>query len=65
MKEGDWMKKLVYPFCAGVGGYWVGCYVDKLDTVIGCVFFMLGLVLLLSSIVFGFKWDKQNKESRK
>lgn len=56
------MKKMLNTACAISGGSFMGFYANQLDTIIGRFFFTLGTLMVISSILIGFKIDKQNKE---
>ena len=58
------MKKMLNAACAGAGGNFIGCFADELDTVIGCVFFGLGVIMVASALIIAFKMDKQNKAEK-
>ena len=53
------MKKVFQVICCAVGGGMIGFFANRLDTVIGCVFFTLGVILLISSIALVSKQDKE------
>ncbi len=55
------MKKLLPVLFCGLGSGMIGFFANRLNTVIGCVFFTLGVVLLVSSIIRASKQDKDNK----
>jgi len=55
------MKKVIQAICCAVGGGMIGFFANQLNTVIGCVFFTIGVVLLVSSIILVSKEDKGNK----
>ena len=61
MKGCDFMKKVLQVICCAVGGVMIGFFANQLNTVIGCVFFTLGVVLLVGSISLVSKQDKDNK----
>ena len=54
------MKKVFQVICCAVGGGMIGFFANQLDTVIGCVFFTLGVILLVGSIILVSKQDKEN-----
>lgn len=56
------MKKKLPVICAGIGGAMIGHWVWYLDTIIGCVFFTLGIILLVSSLVSDARNKKKDKE---
>lgn len=58
------MKKMLIAACAGAGGCFIGSFADDLNTVIGCVFFGLGVIMVASSLITAFKIDKQNKAKK-
>ena len=43
------MKKRLPVICAGIGGAMIGHWAWYLDTIIGCLFFTLGIILLVGS----------------
>ena len=53
------MKKVFQVICCAVGGGMIGFFANQLNTVIGCVFFTLGIVLLVGSIILVSKQDNQ------
>ncbi len=55
------MKKVFQIICCAVGGGMIGFFANQLNTVVGCVFFTLGVVLLVGSIITVSKQDKENK----
>ncbi len=55
------MKKVFQVICCAVGSGMIGFFANQLNTVIGCVFFALGVVLLVCSIILVSKQDKDNK----
>ena len=55
------MKKVLQVICCAVGSGMIGFFANQLNTVVGCVFFTLGIVLLVGSIVLVSKQDKENK----
>ena len=61
MKGCDFMKKVLQVICCAAGAGMIGFFANQLNTVIGCVFFTLGVVLLVGSIIPVSKQDKDNK----
>ena len=61
MKECDFMKKVLQVICCADGAGMIGFFANQLNTVIGCVFFTIGVVLLVSSIILVSKKDNGNK----
>ena len=61
IKECDFMKKVLPVICCAAGAGMIGFFANQLNTVTGCVFFTLGVVLLVSSIILVSKQDKDNK----
>jgi len=55
------MKKFFHIICCAAGAGMIGFFANQLNTVIGCVFFTLGVALLVSSIILASKQDKDNK----
>ena len=55
------MKKAFRVICCAAGGGMIGFFANQLNTVTGCVFFTLGVVLLVCSIVLVSKQDKEGK----
>ena len=54
-------KKLLFAILCALGSGTVGFFANQLNTVVGCVFFTLGIVLLVGSIVLVSKQDKEDK----
>lgn len=59
------MKKIIQIACCAVGSGMVGFFANKLNTIIGCVFFTLGVVLLVASIALISKSDDWDNKSEK
>ena len=55
------MKKAFHVICCASGGGMIGFFANQLNTVVGCVFFSLGVVLLVGSIIPVSKQDKEDK----
>ena len=56
------MKKTFQVICCAAGAGMIGFFANQLNTVIGCVFFTLGIVLLVGSIIIlGYKEEKDDK----
>ena len=55
------MKKVFQVICCAVGAGMIGFFANQLNTIIGCVFFTLGVALLVASIILVSKQDKENK----
>ena len=55
------MKKVLQVICCAAGSGMIGFFANQLNTVIGCIFFTLGVALLVGSIVLVSKQDKDNK----
>ena len=55
------MKKVLQVICCALGSGMIGFFANQLNTVVGCVFFTLGIVLLVGSIVLLSKQDKEEK----
>ena len=55
------MKKVLQVICCALGSGMIGVFANQLNTVVGCVFFTLGIVLLVGSIVLVSKQDKEDK----
>ena len=45
------MKKYIWNFCAAFGGCLIGFWARSLDTIIGCLLFTLGIILLVGSLI--------------
>ena len=58
---GHYMKKVFQVICCAAGAGMIGFFANQLNTVIGCVFFTLGVALLVGSIILMSKQDKENK----
>ena len=55
------MKKACYVICCATGSGMMGFFANQLNTVVGCVFFTLGVALLVVSIILVSKQDKEGK----
>ena len=44
-------KKMLITACAGAGGSFIGSFANDLDTVIGCTFFGLGVIMVAGSLI--------------
>ena len=55
------MKKVLQVIYCALGSGMIGFFANQLNTVVGCVFFTLGIVLLVGSIVLVSKQDKEDK----
>ncbi len=55
------MKKAFHVICCATGSGMIGFFANQLNTVVGCVFFTLGVALLVGSIILISKQDKDNK----
>ena len=55
------MKKVLQVICCAVGSGMIGFFANQLNTIAGCVFFTLGVALLVGSIILVSKQDKENK----
>ena len=53
------MKKGPQVICCAAGAGMIGFFANQLNTVIGCVFFTLGVVLLVESIIL---FSQQNNK---
>ena len=56
------MKKFFRVFCCTAGGSLIGFYAKLLDTTIGCLFFTLGVFLVVGSLIAISKEEKKGKE---
>ena len=56
------MKKFFRVFCCTAGGSLIGFYAKLLDTTIGCLFFTLGVFLVVGSL---FAISKEEKKGKK
>lgn len=56
-------KNVKWCMCRSRGTF-IGFFADDLNTVIGCVFFGLGVIMVASSLITAFKIDKQNKAKK-
>ena len=54
------MKKVFQVICCAAGAGMIGFFANQLNTVIGCVFFTLGVALLVASIVIISKKDNED-----
>lgn len=55
------MKKVVQIACCALGGIMVGFFANQLSSVIGCVCFVLGIVLLVGAITALSKENNKNE----
>ncbi len=55
------MKKVFQVICCATGAGMIGFFANQLNTIIGCVFFTLGVTLLVGSIILVIEQDKNNK----
>ena len=55
------IKKVFQVICCAVGAGMIGFFANQLNTVMGCLFFTLGVTLLVGSIVLVSKKDKKDK----
>ena len=58
------MKKYFRTFCAAWGGCLIGFWARSLDTTIGCLFFTLGIILLVGSWSSAARNAKKDKEDK-
>lgn len=56
------MKKYFRNFCAATGGCLIGFWAKSLDTTIGCLFFTLGIILLVGSLIAETRNKKKDKK---
>ena len=54
------MKKVLQVICCAVGSGMIGFFANQLNTVVGCVFFTLGIALLVGSIILVSEKDKED-----
>lgn len=52
------MKKVIQVICCAVGSGMIGFFANRLNTVVGCVLFALGVALLVGSIILVSKSDE-------
>ena len=43
------IKKIIYSIGCGIGGVLIGFFANKLDTILGCIMFSLGVCILTFS----------------
>ena len=55
------MEKMFQIICCAAGAGMIGFFANQLNTVVGCVFFTLGVALLVASIILVSKKDKEDK----
>lgn len=55
------MKKVVQITCCALGGIMVGFFANQLSSVVGCVCFTLGIVLLVGAITSLSKQNNKNE----
>ncbi len=58
------MKKRLPVICAGIGGAMIGHWAWYLDTGIGCLFFTLGIMILVGSWISDARNKKKEKEEK-
>ena len=58
------MKKFFRVFCCTAGGSLIGFYAKLLDSTIGCLFFTLGILLVVGSLISFGKEAKKDKEEK-
>ena len=51
------MKKISQILCCALGSGLIGFFANQLNTVVGCIFFTLGVALLVASVVIISKED--------
>ena len=55
------MKKAFQVIFCAAGAGMIGFFANQLNTVVGCVFFTLGIALLVGSIILVAEKDKEDK----
>ena len=55
------MKKITQIVCCAAGGGMIGFFANQLNTGVGSMCFAIGVVLLVNSVIFISKQDKENK----
>lgn len=55
------MIKFFQVICCAAGAGMIGFFANQLDTVAGSIFFTLGVILLVGSIILVSKTDKNDK----
>jgi len=55
------MKKTFQVICCAAGSGMIGFFVNQLNTVHGTIFFTLGVILLVGSIILVSKQDKDTE----
>ena len=55
------IKKVFQVICCAVGAGMIGFFANQLNTVMGCLFFTLGVTLLVGSIVLVSRKIKKDK----
>ena len=55
------MKKRLPVICGAIGGAMIGNWAWYLDTTIGCMFFALGIIIVVVSLIS----DARNKNKKK
>jgi len=58
------MKKFFRNSCAAWGGCLIGFWARSLDTVIGCLWFTLGVILLVTALISENRNAKKDKEDK-
>ena len=58
------MKKKLPVICAGIGGAMIGNWARYLDTIIGCLFFTLGIMLVVGSCISEARNKEKDKEEK-
>ena len=44
-------KNLIYGLLCGIGGILIGYFAGELDTLLGCILFVLGILLIIGSSI--------------
>ena len=55
------MKKVLQIFLAAVGGLMTGAFSNQLDTIIGCICFAVGILMLTTSITMTTDTNYRNR----
>lgn len=55
------MKKIIQTACCALGSGMIGYFANQLDSSMGIVFFIIGVIMLVGSIVSISKQDKRTQ----
>ena len=58
------MKNKLPVICAGIGGAMIGNWAWYLDTTFGCIFFTVGILIVVGSFIAEGRNKKNDKEEK-